>query len=281
MDCEYDMMDQKQTCENCGHGPLESFVVRPNQTFWHCTECDLYQKGRLPTETSYEADYHSEYAEQRGRKLTTAAIRLSAIARHVDRPHPKTLDIGCSVGAIVEAANNMDWHGVGVDVSQTAVDFCRSRGLDCHVIDGLKLPFADDTFDVVTSWHVIEHVLDVARTLQEWYRVLKPGGVMVLETPDASCLKARMQGARYAKFWAVEHIYTFRRRNLVPFLEQAGFEMLANPVVGRLSLLPPTVAGYSLLYRGLKGVSRRMSLSKSFEVYCRKPSAMAKSSRAA
>lgn len=259
-------------CENCGSTPLRPFTVRPQQTFWHCPSCDLYQMGKLVNDSAYEDDYHKQYTQRRRHKLNTAAIRLSALAPYVPSPKPRLLDIGCSIGAIVEAANNFGWNGTGVDVSQTAVDFCCDRGLDCYHFDGESLPFSDCSFDTITSWHVIEHVFDVAATLREWFRVLKPGGVMVLETPDAGYLKVRMQGARYQKFWAPEHIYTFQEHNLRPFLDGAGLEVLSNPVLGKPQLLPPRLAGYSLLYRSFQGLRRRLGLSKAFVVYCRRPS---------
>lgn len=258
-------------CENCGANSLDRFEVRPEQTFWHCPECDLYQKGTLESATAYEEDYHGHYSKNRSRKLKTAAIRLSALAPHLSTPKPKLLDIGCSVGAIVETANDLGWKGTGVDVSQTAVDFCCDRGLDCRQFDGTTLPFADATFDAITSWHVIEHVFDVGETLHDWYRVLKPGGVMVLETPDAGYLKVRLKGARYQKFWAPEHIYTFQKHNLEPFLQNAGFEMLPNPILGKPQILSPPLAGYSLMYRGVHGIRRSLRLSKAFVVYCRRP----------
>jgi len=259
------------TCENCGSSPLEPFVIRPVQTLWRCVVCDLYQKGLPPSDAAYESDYHDDYQRQLPRKLTTAGVRLSAVARTIDVSRPRMLDIGCSIGATVEMAQQIGWDAEGVDVSETAVAKCRSRGLRCHRMDGIRLPFDDESFDVVTSWHVIEHVENVQQTLNEWYRVVRPGGVMVLETPDAGYLKARLKGAAYQKFWAPEHIYTFRKHNLQPFLERAGFEILPNPVWAQVSLLSPSRAGYALIYRGLKAVCRSLSLSKAFEIYCRRP----------
>ena len=278
------MSGRQNTCENCGASPLEPFVVRPTQTLWRCVVCDLYQKGQLPDEVTYEEDYHGDYGDRLGHKLITAAVRLSAIAQHVKVSRPRLLDIGCSVGAIVEAANMIGWCGEGVDVSQAAIDVCRARGLNCHKMNGFLLPYADQTFDVVTAWHVIEHVQDVAATLHEWYRVVKPGGVMVLETPDAGYFKARIRGASYQKFWAPEHTYTFRRKNLHPFLERAGFEIIPNPIFNDLSLLPLRLAAYSLAYRTFKGICRSLCMSKALEIHCRRSSNsdfLAKSSHAA
>ena len=122
-----------------------------------------------------------------------------------------------------------------MDVSAEAVAWCRARGLNCRAIDALTLPYDDAEFDVLTAWHVIEHVSNATMTLLEWSRVLKPGGVLALETPDASCIKVRLRGARYRRFWTPEHVYAFNRCNLTPLLESAGFELAARPAMGKTS----------------------------------------------
>jgi ubiquinone/menaquinone biosynthesis C-methylase UbiE len=181
------------------------------------------------------------------------------------------LDVGSSVGCVVEAARERGWDAVGADLSFAAVQFCRKRGLPCEVFDGMTLPFRDGSFDVLTSWHVIEHVADVESTLAEWFRVLRPGGVMALETPDASAPIVRWRGAKYRKFWAPEHSYTFTPDTLAAFVERAGFELLARPVFGRLGELPPRMAAYALGYQAYQGFRKLAGISKAFQVFARRP----------
>lgn len=263
-------------CENCGHVELSKFIDKPGHQLLHCAKCDLFQKGFLESQLVYEEDYHEEYAQRLGSKKATAKIRLGSIKPYLesaglDSASPKMLDIGCSIGATVSAAVELGWRPTGVDVSQRAVDVCKSRDLDCHLIEGVELPFEDNTFDLVTNWHVIEHVADVKETLAEWQRVLKPGGVMILETPDARYLKARMLGTRYSKFWPSEHLYTFTRDNLESILNQTGFEILPNRLIGSWTALSPALTTYAIGYRSLRTVCRRFRMCKSLEICCRKP----------
>lgn len=258
-------------CENCGHRPLQPFIENDVQRLLYCPKCQLYQKGILATRQVYENYYHAGYARRRRSKTITAMIRLGAVTPYVSANQPRSLDVGCSVGATVQAMQRLGWQASGVDISQAAVDYCREQGLDCYQIDTHRLPFPDATFDVLSSWHVIEHVPDVSQTLAEWFRVIKPGGIVVLETPDAGYLKARWQGARYAKFWPADHLYTFQRANLIPFLVRAGFEMLPSRWIGRWTALPPHVTAYAGLYRGLRLTQRSLRLCKSLEIVCRRP----------
>ncbi len=197
-------------------------------------------------------------------------MRLNRAAAVLEAKTPQLLDVGCSVGVTLEAADRRGWNAVGVDVSGAAVRYCNERGLKAIKVENERLPFDDESFDVLTAWHVIEHVADVRRTLAEWRRVLRVGGLMVLETPDASCFKVRMKGASYRKFWAPEHTYTFEPNTLGPFVEQAGFEQISRPWVGRLSDLSPRMAAYAVAYQAYHGLRCAIGVEKAFQIFARR-----------
>lgn len=275
------MSNAELTCENCGHLELESFIDRPNHRLLRCPECNLMQKGILESASVYEGDYHSNYSGRRKAKIVTGLIRLASTTRYLETEKPKTLDIGCSVGATVQAAKELGWDAHGVDISERAVEYCQSLGLNCETIAGVELPYEDGTFDLVTNWHVIEHVLDVTETIQEWKRVLKPGGIMILETPASNYLKARIMGPRYKKFWPPDHLYTFDRSNLTSLLRTGGFEILPSRLIGKVNALPAHLSAYALAYRGFRETCRAVNMCKSIEICCRKPNAAATVRRAA
>jgi 2-polyprenyl-3-methyl-5-hydroxy-6-metoxy-1,4-benzoquinol methylase len=228
----------------------------------------------MPANEAYEGEYHSGYERKRPAKLRTAIVRVNRIASLIRRQSPdepvRLLDIGASVGCTLEAAEQRGWSAEGVDVSQGAVDYCNRRGLSCRLIDGERLPFDDGQFHVVSAWHVIEHVRDVRDALAEWRRVLRPGGVLALETPDAHCLKVRLCGAAYRRFWAPEHTYTFTRSTLARFVRESGFEILSPPATGRLADLSPPLAAYAAAYQADVALRSRLRLYKAFQVFARK-----------
>ncbi len=244
----------------------------PGQTLlWKCPACDLYQQGQLPDDEAYENAYHEDYQRALSRKIRTAQVRLCRVSKFLQSSAPDLLDIGCSVGATVTAAERRGWSAKGVDVSQTAVDVCRRQGLDCRRYDGQQLPFDDESFDVLTSWHVIEHVPDVTQTLAEWLRVLRPGGVLILETPHARCWKARFMGHRYRKFWPAEHLYTFTPKNLPPFVRRAQFELLATPLVVAPTNVGLTTSAFAVAHQSYLAASRLTGFCKSFQIVARRP----------
>ncbi len=266
------MNPELETCENCSQVGLEFFInsERTKHRLLRCPTCNLFQKGKLPPLDHYENQYHGEYVQRRKLKTVTAKVRLGAIKPDLSINPPSILDIGCSIGATLLAAEQLGWKATGVDVSKSAVNVCRQEGLNCHQVDGIALPFASESFDLITHWHVIEHVENVSEALNEWKRVLKPGGLMVLETPNSSFLKARVLGPRYKKFWPAEHLYTFNRQNLSSILERSGFSVINSRVIGGWNALPLPLNAYAYCYRSYRRICRRLGLCKSIEISCRK-----------
>ena len=169
------------------------------------------------------------------------------------------------------AARHRGWESVGVDVSRDAVESCQARGLDCHVVNDFSLPFADESFDVVTAWHVIEHVDDVNTALAEWRRVLRPGGILAMETPDGSSPLVRRRGTHYRRFWAPEHTYTFTPEALAEFTGRADLELLTLPIYGRLTHMPLLTACYALGRETLLWAQRLLGRQRAFQIFARRP----------
>jgi len=96
----------------------------------------------------------------------------------------RILDIGCGTGAMLD---NMSGYGdvVGADFSEEALKFCRERNRDTPLVrsDACRLPFATNTFDVITAMDIVEHIGDDKAAMQEICRVLKPGGRVFITVP--------------------------------------------------------------------------------------------------
>lgn len=95
----------------------------------------------------------------------------------------KILDAGCGTGLMLQQMRELG-SPEGVDISDEALEFCRKRGLsNVRKADVLHLPFEAETFDVVTALDVLEHLDDDRSALEEFGRVLKPGGRVFMFVP--------------------------------------------------------------------------------------------------
>jgi len=257
---------QPGPCQLCGGLELSPFQAHEGCVLWFCKPCELYQYGPLPDEKSYQGEYHTGYSKSFQRKVRSALVRLSYVRKHLPKRKEtlRMLDVGCSIGASVKAGEILGWNSAGVDVSKKAVKECESRGLHCYEIHGDHLPFQEETFDLLTAWHVIEHVPSVQKTLKEWHRVLRKGGIVALATPDASSPKVRKLGKDYPKFWAPEHIYTFTPKNLSAFAERVGFEAVPMESEADLSGMPASVWFHETFRRWIENLNRVRGTWKEF-----------------
>lgn len=123
-----------------------------------------------------------------GTKMFFRQLLLRSVPRGAS-----VLDAGCGVGDMLHLLRD-EYRVVGVDASETAVTYCRSRGLGDSVAHGniLALPFGDGTFDAVLSLDVLYHqwVPDDLQSLKELRRVLKPGGKLLIQVPAYEWIKS-------------------------------------------------------------------------------------------
>ena len=132
----------------------------------------------------------------------------------------KILDAGCGTGLVMK---RLERYGlpVGVDFSETALKFCKGRGLKALFQGSIvKLDFPDNSYDVITCFDVLYHlnVEDDALALKELYRVCKPGGVILINVPAWEFLKSTHDIAIQTK-------KRYRRSELRNKIERAGFSI--------------------------------------------------------
>jgi 2-polyprenyl-3-methyl-5-hydroxy-6-metoxy-1,4-benzoquinol methylase len=143
------------------------------------------------------------------------------------QPGGKLLDVGCGSGERLEKMRHLGWTVSGIDFDAEAVRIARGRGLDvsCGTIPGTWFP--TETFDAVTMNHVIEHVPDPIELLKECHRILKPGGKVVLTTPNSAGWGHRL----FRKYWRglepPRHLHLFSPASIEQILRRAGFELFS------------------------------------------------------
>jgi SAM-dependent methyltransferase len=133
------------------------------------------------------------------------------------------LDVGCASGFFLESLGQ-NWNRQGVELFSLAVE--RSRSRPGIVVQESGLPaaaFPKESFDVVCSFDVIEHLTNPLPIFREAHRILKPGGWLLVGTGNSGSFAARMAGSRWTYFCIPEHISFFNPRSLKKGLAQAHF----------------------------------------------------------
>lgn len=96
----------------------------------------------------------------------------------------KLLDVGCGIGQYVKIAKELKFVAKGLDISEEAVKIARKNNLDVVLGDMRKLPFKDNSFDIVVAGGSIEHFPETQQALKEINRVLRPGGILIGNVPN-------------------------------------------------------------------------------------------------
>jgi SAM-dependent methyltransferase len=124
---------------------------------------------------------HSAYFEYlRSRSVTGQWYRQAWLYPRLCRElNGKVLDVGCGIGDMLRARPGT----VGVDINPQTVAWCRSQGLDVHVMEPDRLPFADAQFDAVVLDNVLEHIEVPQPLLGDIHRVLRPKGRFIVGVP--------------------------------------------------------------------------------------------------
>jgi SAM-dependent methyltransferase len=184
----------------------------------------FYQQGYF----SGGHDFHQgeDYFNSRKRAIETEQVTgWRFLKSHVNLSQKRLLDLGCADGALLVLARQYAASQVvGIEVSAEAADYGRKQyGLEILESSADSLPLADQSFDVVTAFDLIEHVRHPVQLFREVHRILQIGGVFVGGCPDTGCFDdwgGEWIGVRRN----MEHLSYFDNRTLSKLAEQVGFE---------------------------------------------------------
>jgi SAM-dependent methyltransferase len=196
--------------------------------FVRCAACGHSQLDPMPAQTVLEESYgeaaSEDYDEEEAGQRATAARELARLERYAPA-RERLADLGCWTGFLASEAARRGWQPVGVEPSRWAAERARERGVEVVVAPLLEADLGEGAFAAVTMGDVIEHVPDPGVALDRAARLLAPGGVLWLATPDAGSRVARALGRRW---WSVipTHVHLFTRGSIARLLERHGFEVL-------------------------------------------------------
>jgi len=224
-------------CAVCGSVNSRPIIQKFGFPIARCQKCGLvYANPRMPAEAilaRYSPDYFwNEYLPAHNArdgvfKLEDFDAQYGALLKLIQTSaggRGKLLEIGTGAGFFLKAAQRAGWQTQGLELSAEAAAFARERlGLTIAQLPAEQLGELPETFDVVVMFEVIEHLFDPRRVLELIRQRLRPGGALVLSTPNFNALSRIALGNSWAVLTPGEHLYYFTRDSLQALLRAAGF----------------------------------------------------------
>ena len=186
-------------------------------------------------------------------RLTATESQVGLIKRYGNGT--RLLDVGCGEGFFLFNASKAGYTTKGIEISQDVAEYARREfGLDVEAKPFEELRFAENYFDVVTLWQVLEHVPYPLMVLKEVHKILKPGGLLATSTPDIEGILAKIFRR---KWWNLRrlHINQFTTKTLTDMLNRAGFKNVFSTNYKEyisMSMLVIPVLKYLQLYERAK-----------------------------
>jgi len=162
------------------------------------------------------------------------SILMNILQQHIkiDSPSFRILDVGCGTGLMMEEIRRRGNEPVGIDFSPLAMTYCQKRGLTrCVRGDVTQLPVLENSCDAIIALDLIEHVEDDHALLGEFYKALRPGGVLLLSVPAYQFLWSEHDDA-------LHHFRRYARADVRRLLNRSRFHVLRFTSAITLTCIP-------------------------------------------
>lgn len=194
-----------------------------------CQECSfIYLSPRIKKEYMgeyYKDNYYMIGNDSYKRKLYQRE-KLKKLYKF--KRDGRILDIGCGDGIFLQLAKQQGWETFGTEISKEAVEYATEvRKVNVINTNDIKMAKFDECyFDVITLWHVLEHLYNPENTLQEIHRILKNDGVLVVALPNIESIQSKIFKNYWVHLDIPRHLFHFSEDTIKKFLEKYGFKIL-------------------------------------------------------
>lgn len=240
-----------------------------------CGRCAHHYLRERPAPSALATVYPPHYGNYANSSVPSLAFRVKAwiesrtllnlVARV--RPEPAVFDIGCGDGRLLDGIKAVCPASklAGCEISSFASQNARQKGYEVRDGSFESLKFSEQSYDLIFLVQVIEHLADPPGSVLKIAQMLRPGGLVIIETPSTNCLDFRMFRRRYwGGFHFPRHFNLFVRENLERLLCQSGLE----PVSYKVKLQPVHwvwTAHHWLMEQGMpEGIYRTFNIKNPF-----------------
>jgi SAM-dependent methyltransferase len=224
---------------------LTDFFHAEKGEIWKCETCTLlirHEQEPPPAKEYAQDEYDRGVVEQEYPEYIAAFRRKQAPYRELLPPVARVLEVGSHYGAFLQVAGEWGWRAEGVDVGKDTSEFTNSKGFVVQNVDLPNANFPAAAFDAVFIWNCFEQIDDPTPVLRVSHRILKPGGLLVVRTPNGlfySICQLLLRGSElqpeteqflldamgYNNLLGFPYLYGYNRATLERLIEPYGFQL--------------------------------------------------------
>jgi 2-polyprenyl-3-methyl-5-hydroxy-6-metoxy-1,4-benzoquinol methylase len=217
------------------------WLEKDQHQFYQCPKCQLAFVWPEPTQAFLSEEVYSKKAGYQGNKAKNLALVPLAPKQQkvldyllTQKPQGRLLDVGCSNGHFLFWAKQAGLEVVGVELNPATAEIAQKNGLSVSVGTIESATFEPSSFDFILMGDLIEHVTNPRAVIQAASKLLRPGGLLVLVTPNLDCFWSKMVlnlkrcfSAPPSVLTPPHHLVQFSTENLKQLTRQLGFETQA------------------------------------------------------
>lgn len=214
----------------------DEFLTNEEFQIYECLHCGLLFTEPRPDKDKIGDYYKSKeyYSHQENKKGFIP--KLYEQVKRINLKHKyqiatkgikkgKMLDIGCGVGDSLHTAEQNGWNCMGVEPSEDAKAIARKR-IKAEIVNSEELEqLPNETFDVITMWHVLEHVDNLKWQIAQLQRLIKKEGRIVIAVPNYKSYDAKYYKDKWAAYDVPRHLNHFNKDTIVKIFKTNGLEL--------------------------------------------------------
>jgi len=248
-------------------------ATRKRYKYYRCEKCQLIQISPFPNiKNLYQQDPYSRFISQNpqakfasrlplGNFLINQYLRLTK--NRVKEVYKlkktgKILDVGCSKGGFLTNFKGK-WKLYGLEINAKTAQIARknipSAKIYTNKIESGKLP--KNYFDIITFWHVFEHLQNPGLVLKKIHSSLKVGGYIIIEVPNSESLYRKIFRQHWQLLLVPEHLYFFSKQSLSQILEKNGFKVTK---VKHFAIFTPSAISSLANFSRFKGINSELAI---------------------
>lgn len=223
------MEEIENSCILCGKPSDEIHIYKDGYSYVRCRDCGSAYLRPQPTAEELKDFYNTTYQVDFRRNKKTASRKARRFLKEIDKftKPGGLLELGCSYGFFLKKAKENGWTVKGLEWSGQACNYAlRELNLDVSDESLHEFGLTQRKFDVVTAWHVLEHLADPWQELTNIRKVLNDEGIFSFTTPNLDSLQFKLLGNRWEWISPPAHLYMFGISSITHLLKKSGFEIL-------------------------------------------------------